>query len=81
MEYVCLVISILAIISISYTSIKEIKRLEKSIWIKEGIVQEKSKHEKYLQEVIDVLIKENRQLKYRNGKLKVENYDSNKFSK
>ena len=63
MEYVYLVVSIFAITIIAYTSIKEIRRQDKSIWLKEKTIQEKAKHEKYLQEVIDELVKENRQLK------------------
>ena len=63
MEYVYLVVSVFAIAIITYTSIKEIRRQDKSIWLKEGIIQERIEHEKYLQEVIDHLVKENRQLK------------------
>ena len=63
MEYVYLVVSIFAITIIAYTSIKEIRRQDKSIWLKEKTIQEKAKHEEYLQEVIDELVKENRQLK------------------
>lgn len=63
MQYIYLIVSIFAIVIIAYTAIKEIRRQDKSIWLKEGIIQEKAEHEKYLQEVIDKLVKENRQLK------------------
>ena len=63
MQYIYLIVSIFAIVIIAYTAIKAIRRQNKSIWLKEGIIQEKAKHEKYLQEVIDKLVKENRQLK------------------
>lgn len=65
MQYVYLIVSIFAIDIIAYTAIKEIRRQDKSIRLKEGIIKEKAEHEKYLQEVIDVLVKENRELKKR----------------
>ena len=68
MQYVYLAVSIFAIAIIAYTAIKEIRRQDKSIWLKEGIIQEKVEYEKYLQEVIDKLVKENRQLKLQKKK-------------
>lgn len=81
MEYVYLVVSIFAITIIAYTSIKEIRRQNKSIWLKEKTIQEKAKHEKYLQEVIDQLVKDKRNLKKKIEEYrKIMSIDYSKFA-
>ena len=68
MEYVYLVVSIIAILIITNSAQKKINELQRIIKLKEGIIKEKSKHEKCQQEVIDELVKENRQLRLQKKK-------------
>lgn len=71
MEYVYLAIAILAILIITNTALKKIDELERNINLKDGILREKTQHEKLQQEIIDQLVKDKRELRK-----KIEEYEN-----
>lgn len=71
MEYVYLAIAILAILIITNTALKKIDELERNIKLKDGIIREKTQHEKLQQEIIDQLVKDKRELRK-----KIEEYEN-----